>query len=49
MIAGENLKRASRSKKPRKVVLVRRNGFLVANSSKRITMAETRKLMDQFP
>jgi hypothetical protein len=49
MIAGENLKRASRLRRPRKVVLVRKNGFLVATSGKRITMAETRKLMDQFP
>jgi hypothetical protein len=29
--------------------LGRENGFLVATSGKRITMAETRKLMDQFP
>jgi len=32
-----------------KVTLGRENGFLVATSGKRITMAETRKLMDQFP
>ena len=38
-----------RLEKPaRKVTLCRENGFLVATSGKRITMAETRKLMDQF-
>jgi len=42
MIAGENFKRASRLKKPRKVVLMRKSGFLVATSGKRITMAGTR-------
>ena len=40
----------TRLEKPaRKVTLSRENGFLVATSGKRITMAETRKLMDQFP
>jgi hypothetical protein len=40
----------TRLEKPaRKVTLGRENGFLVATSGKRITMAETRKLMDQFP
>ena len=39
----------TRLEKPaRKVTLSRENGFLVATSGKRITMAETRKLMDQF-
>jgi len=33
----------------RKVTLCRENGFLAATSGKRITMAETRKLMNQFP
>ena len=32
-----------------RVTLSRKDGFLVATSGKRITMAETRKLMDQFP
>jgi DNA-binding IclR family transcriptional regulator len=36
-------------KPARKVTLSRENGFLVATSGKRITMVETRKLMDQFP
>jgi hypothetical protein len=40
----------TRLEKPaHKVALSRENGFLVATSGKRITMAETRKLMDQFP
>lgn len=40
----------TRLEKPaRKVAVCRENGFLVATSGKRITMAETRKLMDQFP
>jgi hypothetical protein len=40
----------TRFKRPaRKVTLMRKDGFLVATSGKRITMAETRKLMDQFP
>jgi len=40
----------TRLEKPaHKVTLGRENGFLVATSGKRITMAETRKLMDQFP
>jgi len=40
----------TRLEKPaRKVTLSRENGFLVATSGRRITMAETRKLMDQFP
>jgi hypothetical protein len=32
-----------------KVTLGRENGFLVATSGKRITMAETRNLMNQYP
>ena len=32
-----------------RVALSRKDGFLVATSGRRITMAETRKLMDQFP
>jgi hypothetical protein len=40
----------TRLEKPaRKVTLSRENGFLVATSGRRITMAETRELMDQFP
>jgi hypothetical protein len=40
----------TRLEKPaRKVTLGRENGFLAATSGKRITMAETRKLMNQFP
>ena len=40
----------TRLEKPaHRVALSRKDGFLVATSGKRITMAETRKLMDQFP
>jgi len=40
----------TRLEKPaRKITLSRKNGFLVATSGKRITMAETRELMNQFP
>ena len=40
----------TRLEKPaHRVILSRKDGFLVATSGKRITMAETRKLMDQFP
>jgi len=40
----------TRLEKPaHKVVLSRKDGLLVATSGKRITMGETRKLMDQFP
>jgi hypothetical protein len=40
----------TRLEKPaRKVTLLRKDGFLVASSGRSITMAETRKLMDQFP
>ncbi|HEX7577230.1 MAG TPA: hypothetical protein VF430_04245 [Verrucomicrobiae bacterium] len=40
----------TRLEKPaRRVTLLRKDGLLVATSGKRITMAETRKLMDQFP
>ena len=40
----------TRLEKPsRKVTLGWENGFLAATSGKRITMAETRKLMNQFP
>ena len=40
----------TRLEKPaHRVTLSRKDGFLVATSGKRITMAETRKLMDQFP
>jgi nitrous oxidase accessory protein NosD len=40
----------TRLEKPaRKVKLSREGGFLVATSGRRITMAETRKLMDQIP
>jgi hypothetical protein len=40
----------TRLEKPaHKVTLSRENGLLVASSGRRITMAETRKLMNQFP
>ena len=40
----------TRLEKPaHRVTLLRKEGFLVATFGKRITMAETRKLMDQFP
>jgi hypothetical protein len=40
----------TRLEKPaRKATLSREKGFLVATFGKRIKMAETRKLMDQFP
>jgi hypothetical protein len=40
----------TRLEKPaRKITLSRKNGFLVATSGKRITMAATRELMNQFP
>jgi hypothetical protein len=40
----------TRLEKPaHRVTLLRKDGFLVATFGKRITMAETRKLMDQFP
>jgi hypothetical protein len=40
----------TRLEKPaRKVKLSREGGFLVATSGRRITMAETRKLMDKIP
>ena len=40
----------TRLEKPaRKVMLSRRNGFLFATAGHRISMAETRKLMNQFP
>ncbi|HEY3761690.1 MAG TPA: hypothetical protein VGN23_08080 [Verrucomicrobiae bacterium] len=32
-----------------RIKLFRKNGYLVATSGRRISMAETRKLMDQFP
>lgn len=37
------------AKPARRVTLQRKQGFLVARTGRRITMAETRKLMDQFP
>lgn len=47
---GESQFLLTRLEKPaRNVTLLRERGFLVATSGKRITMAETRKLMDQFP
>jgi hypothetical protein len=47
---GESQFLLTRLEKPaRKITLSHRNGFLVATSGKCITMAETRKLMDQFP
>ncbi len=47
---GESQFLLTRLEKPeRKITLSLKNGFLVAASGKRITMAETRKLMDQFP
>jgi bifunctional DNA-binding transcriptional regulator/antitoxin component of YhaV-PrlF toxin-antitoxin module len=40
----------TRLEKPaRKVKLSRQGGLLLATSGRRISMAETRKLMDQFP
>jgi len=40
----------TRLEKPSRIItLSRKNGFLVAISGKRITMAETRELMDKFP
>jgi hypothetical protein len=47
---GESQFLLTRLEKPaRKIMLSHKNGFLVATSGKRITMAETRKLIDQFP
>jgi hypothetical protein len=36
-------------KAPRKVTLKRKQGLLLATNGRRITMAQTRALMDQFP
>jgi hypothetical protein len=35
--------------KPGKIRLIKKNGYTVAVSSRKITQAETRKLLDEFP
>ena len=47
---GEGQFLLSRLKKPeQQIKLSREKGFLVASSGKRITMAQTRALLDEFP
>jgi len=36
-------------KPPRKIKFSRKNGLLIASTGRRITMAQTRALMDEFP
>jgi hypothetical protein len=44
-----HLKSAKKEKPSRRVKLKREGGFLVAVHGKRITMKQTRALMDKFP
>ena len=37
------------AKPARRIKLIRKQGFLVASTGRRITMAETRTLLDQLP
>jgi len=47
---GEGQFLLTRLEKPaRQIKLSPKNGYLVASSGRRITMAETRKLMDEIP